>query len=296
VAEQPVAAGQSTAAEQPSIEGAALESFAANSKDLSGASASVTAAQTAEVRHQIQAALSPQPVAASPFDSIKPELEARGTQDVKCFKVELSDGGTYVVVQRADGKRWRFERNSIDFELACDAEALQTWLSGISDQQMPGLLTLLAEEVNCRGAKLKAAEKQRDALRGTEDYDFFGLDGSCCSDKDVERAYRKMSTTLHPDKGGDEQSFNAMRERYEQIKHLRGETKRQGGGGGAICWDPSCRGSMLTAHSDLREQLIWITKLMGDVGKDIEERQRRHQMRALVWDCPEAEPPGPSSA
>merc|ERR1719221_1705650 len=91
---------------------------------------------------------------------------------------ERADGSKSVVVERhSDGKRWRFEQSSIEFELKCDAESLAAWLEGISNQQMPGLLTLLGGEVSDRGAKLKETEKTRDALRGCEDYDFFGLDG-----------------------------------------------------------------------------------------------------------------------
>lgn len=113
--------------------------------------------------------------------------------DVKCFLAERSDGETCVIVERnADGKRWRFDKRCVEFELACnDASKLQQWLAGILDEQLPGLLTLLAGEVGGRGEKLKALERDRDALRGTEDYDFFGLDGNECTDKDIERAYRK---------------------------------------------------------------------------------------------------------
>uniref|UniRef100_A0A7S3M5G5 Uncharacterized protein n=1 Tax=Spumella elongata TaxID=89044 RepID=A0A7S3M5G5_9STRA len=35
---------------------------------------------------------------------------------------------------------------------------------------------------------------------------------------DVEGAYHKLSTQQLPDKGGDEDRFNAARERYDQIK------------------------------------------------------------------------------
>jgi len=207
-------------------------------------------------------------------------------EDVKCFQVELADGERCVVVQRAvDGKRWRFDRKSIHFELFCDAASLSTWLDGITNQQMPGLLTLLANEVTERGAQLKDVEKERDALRGTEDYDFFGLDGTECSDKDIERAYRKKSQQLHPDKGGDENSFNDMRKKYEQLKELRGDGRRKEGGGGSIKWDPNVRDSMLTAHEDLRAQLIWITKHKEEVDQCVEELRRKQQIRhTLTWD------------
>lgn len=204
--------------------------------------------------------------------------------DVKCFKVELANGETGVVVESSvTGKRWRFDKKSVDFELRADAESLANWLEGLKDQQMPGLLTLLAGEVTERGDMLKALEKDRDGLRGTEDYEFFGLDSAECTDKDLERAYRKMSKHLHPDKGGDEASFDEMRKKFEQIQSLRSEGKRKEGGG-SIRWDPNCRSSMLKAHSDLREQLIWITNHVNGVGEEVEKLRKRQSLRhTLTW-------------
>lgn len=83
-------------------------------------------------------------------------------------------------------------------------------MDSLVSEQLPGLLTLLANEVKVRAESLKEKERERDSLRGSEDYEFFGLDGNC-TDKEIERAYRKKSTQLHPDKGGDEESFNHMR-------------------------------------------------------------------------------------
>lgn len=209
--------------------------------------------------------------------------EPKPRDDVRCFVVELANGENGVVVENKEGKRWRFMKNSIEFELAADAEALATWLDGIKDQQFPGLLTLLGAEVTERGEKLKEIEKERDALRGTEDYEFFGLDGSECTDKDIERAYRQKSMRLHPDKGGDEEAFDQMRKKYEQIVSLRGESKRKEGGG-SIKWDPNSRKSMMQAHSDLREQVIWISRNIEEVQKEVDERLRRQKIRhTLTW-------------
>ncbi|CAJ1343216.1 unnamed protein product [Effrenium voratum] len=199
--------------------------------------------------------------------------------------LETRTGETAVAVQRADGKRWRFQRNSIDFELTCSADSLQKWLDGMLSEQLPGLLTLLVHEVQTRGEALKSAEKERDELRGSEDYEFFGLDSQNCSDKDIEKAYRKKSTQLHPDKGGDEESFNHMREKYEQLKSLRKENKRKEGGG-SIKWDARSRESMLGAHGELREQLVWITRHLTDVEEELSELKRRQAVKHSLtcWD------------
>jgi hypothetical protein len=205
-------------------------------------------------------------------------------EDTKVFVVELENGEKGVVVQSIEGKRWRFQQSSIDFELAADAGTLKEWLTGIKDQQFPGLLTLLAGEVTERGGGLKSMEKERDALRGTEDYDFFDLDGAECTDKDVERAYRKKSMQLHPDKGGDEAAFDGMRKKFEQIMELRGESKRKEGSG-AIRWDPNSRESMMQAHGDLREQLIWITRHMEQVEEEVRDLRRRQRIRCTLMDA-----------
>eukprot|EP00425_Heterocapsa_triquetra_P002167 CAMPEP_0195062044 /NCGR_PEP_ID=MMETSP0448-20130528/8764_1 /TAXON_ID=66468 /ORGANISM="Heterocapsa triquestra, Strain CCMP 448" /LENGTH=501 /DNA_ID=CAMNT_0040092673 /DNA_START=116 /DNA_END=1621 /DNA_ORIENTATION=+ len=231
----------------------------------------------------------PPSVEATPTAAAEAAARPKPQEDVKVLMCEKANGDKCVVVERSDGKRWRFEKTSIEFELQCDVESLKAWLDGISDQQMLGLLALLSGEVSDRGANLKEKEKERDSLRGEEDYDYFGLNGEKCSDKDIERAYRKKSTQLHPDKGGDEAAFNAMREKYDQIKKLRGENKRKEGGGGSIKWDPNSRESMLEAHSELREQLVWITKHLTDVQRELEELQLRNTVRRTIgWD-PQAE-------
>jgi len=203
---------------------------------------------------------------------------------VKVYMVEVKSGETAVMVEvPGKKKRWRFHRNSIDFELSGSAEQLQDWLGAMASEQLPGLLTLLANEVGSRGDQLKSLEKDRDAARGTEDYEYFGLDGNECSDKDIERAYRKKSTQLHPDKGGDEGAFNNMREKYEQLKALRGENKRKEGGG-SIKWDAKSRESMLKAHTDLREQLVWITRHVDQVHEELTELRRRQAVKhSLTW-------------
>merc|ERR1712039_825027 len=85
------------------------------------------------------------------------------------------------------------------------------------------------------------------------------------------------------DKGGDEAAFDEMRKKYEQIMRLRGESKNSKGGG-AIRWDPNSRESMMTAHSDLREQLIWITNSIDGLDKELETLRKRQAIRrTITW-------------
>ncbi|CAE8628632.1 unnamed protein product [Polarella glacialis] len=259
--------------------------FAAASADASPSQIGGSTPQSSDATAQDEDALP---------ESEAPPEERGERDDVKVYMQELANGERCVMVQRIDGKKWRFNRSAVEFELQCTAETLKDWLGGLVCEQLPGLLTLLADEVNIRGGKLKETEKDRDSLRGTEDYDFFGLNGNQCSDKDIERAYRKKSTQLHPDKGGDEASFNNMREKYDQLKSLRNESKRKEGGG-SIRWDARSRDSMLKAHGDLREQLVWITRNLGQVQDEVVDLRRRNAVRhSLEWEGMEsldAQPP-----
>eukprot|EP00927_Polykrikos_kofoidii_P023923 TRINITY_DN21861_c0_g1_i2.p1 TRINITY_DN21861_c0_g1~~TRINITY_DN21861_c0_g1_i2.p1 ORF type:complete len:744 (+),score=111.95 TRINITY_DN21861_c0_g1_i2:75-2234(+) len=216
---------------------------------------------------------------AGPAD---PAGSAEEDPEVKVSRATLRGGETMIIVSDREGKEiGTFNNNAVQFELECDADSLAKWLSGLSTQLLPGLLTLITAEVTERGEKLKELEKQRDDARGTADYDFFGLEGDCCTDKDIDRAYRRASAKLHPDKGGDETQFNEMRKRYDQLKKLRGEDKPKKTGGGSINWDHRDRASMLQAHGDLREQLVWITRMIGDTEKELAEMMRLRTDRFL---------------
>jgi len=211
--------------------------------------------------------------------------DPKSRNDAKCYRMYPRGGKPFVVVESIDGRKWKFDQKFVDFELACDAKSLVDWLEKIENPQFPGLLMLLAGEVTERGDDLKQVKKEYEGLRGQEDYTFFGLDGTECTDKEIDRAYRKLSTQLHPDKGGDEKAFQDMRERYDQLKAIRSEKEdRLKDGSGSISWDPRSRSSMLEAHTQLREQLIWITKEHTEVSKQVQELQRRSQLRrTLLW-------------
>lgn len=211
---------------------------------------------------------------------VETQAEQKGRTDVTCYRMFTAEGSFICVEDKESGKRWRFDQKSIDFELACEADALQEWLQSIQTRQLPGLLMLLAGDVNDRANTLKELKAEQASLRQTEDYEFFGLDGEC-TDKQIERAYRQLSTKLHPDKGGDEESFTDMRRRYDQLKALRcDDTTGTQGSGGSIEWDPNCRSSMLHAHAELRDQLIWATKeiaVLEAKNAELRTRQRAKQ-------------------
>uniref|UniRef100_A0A7S4Q1Q4 J domain-containing protein n=1 Tax=Alexandrium monilatum TaxID=311494 RepID=A0A7S4Q1Q4_9DINO len=234
--------------------------------------------------------------------------EEASAADVVVTKAFLADGNELFMVCDAHGNELGTFNSKLhlDFELSAGPEMLQRWLQGLTTPLLPGLLMLLVEATEQRGKQLREARERRDALHSPEDYFFFGLSPDC-SDHDLERAYRRLCARLHPDKGGDEASFAAMRQRYERLKSLRarggspgagaaaggggsapegGSAEGEGGSGGSITWDPSDRASMLQAHEDLRLQLIWIAEQTSKVERDIEELSRRQHMRYCLADGP----------
>jgi len=205
---------------------------------------------------------------------------------VAVSKVFLADGAEYFVVCDAGGRELGSfdKRCHTEFERRASAEQLERWLSRLATPLFHGLLALLVEVTSELGDRLNEAKNRRDALQSPEDYLFFGLTEDA-TDQDLERAYRRMSARLHPDKGGDEAGFAAMRRRYERLKSLRAQRcPRSNGigargngesGAGSISWDPEDRASMLQAHEDLRLQLVYLTDQLEAVEHDIEELQQR---------------------
>lgn len=227
-------------------------------------------------------------------------------------KAFLADGNEYFMVCDPDGNELGsfHAARHLEFELNAGPEPLQRWLQSLSTPLLPGLLALLVEATEDRGKQLAEAKERRDALHSPEDYHFFGLSPDC-GDQELERAYRRLCARLHPDKGGDEAAFAAMRQRYDRLKSLRARGGAPGGGaagagsagGGAadaegdaeaggrrgeISWDPRDRASMLQAHEDLRLQLLWIAEQTDKVERDIADLRRRQETRYCLADRPPA--------
>lgn len=189
-----------------------------------------------------------------------------------------------VFIKANDGSLIRaFDGDCTTFELTCEAEPLHMWLDGLSQDMLPGLLTLLQHEVEDRHKRLADMQAEKDTLRGADYYEYFGL-SEASTEKDIDRAYRKASKELHPDKGGDEEEFQEMRRRYEQLKQNRGEGPKKNvvvEEGDPLSWDPADRASMLTAHDRMRSFLVWVTNDLTAAAKELEElRRRRTQLEA----------------
>jgi len=276
LAPKPLTTGRTTVA-QPAASSASAKSTRSPTKGSSQGKDSATAPPPSVPQVRAPAAALEDPSAAG--------NDPRARNDVKCYKGFPKDGGRpYIVIEMTNGRKFKFDQKFVEFELRCqDLQALTEWLNGIETPFMPGLLTLLADEVKERGDELKKVKQEYDVLRGEEDYRFFGLDGAECTDKDIDRAYRQLSTKLHPDKGGDEKSFQDMKERYEQLKTIRSEKEDWAKeGSGTIKWDPRSRESMLEAHTDLRAQLLFISKEIIDISKQVVELQQRSRLRRCL--------------
>eukprot|EP00931_Biecheleriopsis_adriatica_P047574 TRINITY_DN27430_c0_g1_i1.p1 TRINITY_DN27430_c0_g1~~TRINITY_DN27430_c0_g1_i1.p1 ORF type:complete len:591 (+),score=115.98 TRINITY_DN27430_c0_g1_i1:126-1775(+) len=227
---------------------------------------------------------SPFSAASSSADAHADVSPSRGT-DVVLKRATAKDGEERLLVTDHDGKELaRFGRADIEYELTAQPDELGRWLQSLERRVIPGLLSLLGTEVNSRGAQLQAAEKSRDELMGSEDYEFFGLDGDT-SDQDLNRAYRRLSTRLHPDKGGDEAQFADMRQRYERLQQLRGaSSSKKKGGGGSITWEPDDVESMFKAHEEFRLQLVYVTRELTKVNAEVQALRQRCEVVHCLTD------------
>jgi len=184
-----------------------------------------------------------------------------------------------VFIEANDGVQVRaFDKICMEFEIKAQADPLRSWLEGITNDLMPGLMTLLQHEVSSRHERLMAMEAEKDTYKGLDDVEFFGL-GEDFTDRDIDRAYRERAKTMHPDKGGDEEEFADMKKKYDNLKKNGADGSKKKYvkvEGDPLSWDPCDRGSMLSAHDKLREYLHWVTNDLDTVSKDLEELRRRH--------------------
>jgi len=237
-------------------------------------------------------------------------------------KLTAADGSIYYAVLDSQGEELgSFGPDALDFELRSNPQQVETWIQQLRTELLPGLLQLLADEVGEQGRRMRAAEERLGHAHAPDDYRFFGLPADC-PDRDLERAYRRVAARLHPDKGGDVASFDAMKKRYERLKAFRarggvvggpesaqnagdggmdadvvdeGEARLAGSGGGAITWDPGNRQSMLLAHEELRLQLIYIADRIQSLEAEVAELERR-QNRVEVLEDGETGDAGAASA
>jgi len=226
-------------------------------------------------------------------DSSAPEADGEAVEEDKLDKQPMSSVPQFNVQKQKEGGRTvfcifvaaldgvpirAFDGDCTDFLLTAEADALRTWLDGVSNDMLPGLLTLLQHEVSSRHEILGELQKEKESYHGIDDYAYFGLSEES-TDKDIDRAYRKSARELHPDKGGDQAEFDEMRKRYEQLKSNRGgegEKKKEVSEGDPLSWDPADRASMLNCHDRMRSFLVWVKNDLDLIVKDLEELRRRH--------------------
>mmetsp|Transcript_2543 Transcript_2543/g.4353 ORF Transcript_2543/g.4353 Transcript_2543/m.4353 type:complete len:569 (+) Transcript_2543:41-1747(+) len=216
-------------------------------------------------------------------------------------KYRTADTGEFMgfagFIETATGARLRaFDEDVVAFERNCATDALKAWLEGIELTLFPGLLTFLQSEATTRHETLKILKQEKESYRGVIDYGFFGLDEEKCTEKDIDRAYRKKSRELHPDKGGNEEQFNEMQKMYEEIKEMRSKKdpevkqeseKQETAEGDPLNWDPDDRESMLKAHDTFRSFLLWVMNDMTTILEELQELRRRFQAVTMkIEDAP----------
>jgi len=229
-------------------------------------------------------------------------------------KVEANGETWYVVLDTRGEQLGSFGPSALNFELNSNEAGIEAWLKDVSTPLLPGVLKLLMDEMQSKAARMREAEERLGSIWAPEDAGFFGLEVDC-PEKDLERAYRRVAARLHPDKGGDVASFDAMKKRYERLKEYRvrsdcahpapgnassssaapadakkppaeEDEAKSAGSGGSIKWEPKDRESMIKAHEELRLQLRYIEDKSERLEREVQDIES--QLRSCR-DCLEDE-------
>jgi len=135
---------------------------------------------------------------------------------------EVEDSGKLrTVVENEDGTRCAFgDRTIVSLLNSSTAERL-SWTSGLSNVELRGLVYEIGQRL---GSCSRLYEQHRTELEkwiDKADFLFFGLTETS-TQKELDRAYRKLAKLMHPDKNGgtDEakRRFQQMKERYEKLR------------------------------------------------------------------------------
>mmetsp|Transcript_2132 Transcript_2132/g.5329 ORF Transcript_2132/g.5329 Transcript_2132/m.5329 type:complete len:684 (-) Transcript_2132:218-2269(-) len=135
--------------------------------------------------------------------------------------VDEQTGVARTIVRNEDGSKRIFGQSTVASLANSDMEKSRKWAESLTGHQLRGLVhevgQRLLEGSREYHARLSDLEKAGERLNLM----YFGLDSES-TERDADKAYRRMAQKMHPDKnGGTEEAkkrFQHMKERYETLK------------------------------------------------------------------------------
>jgi len=177
---------------------------------------------------------------STPFEPHVKSEDASGVSlhagEIECAKlVEADDSGKPLIVRRTHlqtgaastivmdvhGTTRSFGSETVKSMMESDESKIASWIQTMKDHHVRGLVHEIRERLYESSGKLQTRRKELEQFSKRLTFEYFGLsEGS--QEKELDNAYRRLARSMHPDKNGGtseaKQRFQAMKERYEDLK------------------------------------------------------------------------------
>lgn len=157
-------------------------------------------------------------------------------------QLDSDSGQAKTVVLNDDGSIKEFDLQTVHELASKNKNEASRVLDDLTNHQLRGLVHEVGQRLLVSSQLYHKRLSELERLGDHLNFMYFGLDASA-SEKDLDKAYRKMAQKMHPDKnGGTEDAkkrFQHMKERYEKLKKRLNpaaeedeEKEKDGEGGG----------------------------------------------------------------
>jgi molecular chaperone DnaJ len=141
-------------------------------------------------------------------------------------QINPENGQARTIVVNDNGSHRVFGEHTIASLANSNKDETKTWVDLLTSHQLRGLVHEVGQRLLEASRLYHARHNQLEKMGEDLNYIYFGLT-SDASDKDLEKAWRKLARQLHPDKNGGTEAakkrFQQMKDRYEAIKKNRNQ-------------------------------------------------------------------------
>jgi len=135
--------------------------------------------------------------------------------------VDEQTGVARTIVRNEDGTKRIFGQSTVASLASSDMDKSKKWAEALTSHQLRGLVHEVGQRLldgsRLYHSRLSDLEKAGERLN----FMYFNLNPEA-SERDVDKAYRRMAQKMHPDKNGGtddaKTKFQHMKERYESLK------------------------------------------------------------------------------